>query len=227
MSCLQAADLFFESVNTLLSFVLFVCDKMARQPSTKFGRKERERRSEIGSSVRPARERPCRRRILPLSVKMFLFASSPSPITECLVGALDWSHHPKVVSSFGGTTRSRGGHGVRRSACMFRVVVPGDGGYHRSVDAGFSPGGGGSFSFADAGSSSREDEVIYALSSSVLAPKGRGSHSSTLSVLVPEGRGSRLLYAVGLGPVVCWVWVLVGFWWKRCYGSCRQGVCSE
>lgn len=108
-----------------------------------------------------------------------------------------------------------------------RVVVPGDGGYHRSVDAGFSPGGGGSFSFADAGSNSREDEVIYAPSSSVLAPKGRGSHSSTLSVLVPEGRGSRLLYAVGLGPVVCWVWVLVGFWWKRCYGSCRQGVCSE
>ena len=83
-----------------------------------------------------------------------------------------------------------------------RVVVPGDGGYHRSVDAGFSPGGGGSFSFADAGSNSREDEVIYAPSSSVLAPKGRGSHSSTLSVLVPEGRGSRLLYAVGLGPVV-------------------------
>ncbi|KAF3486372.1 hypothetical protein F2Q69_00055009 [Brassica cretica] len=54
-----------------------------------------------------------------------------------------------------------------------RVVVPGDGGYHKSVDAGFSPGGGGSFSFADAGSSSREGEVISAPSSPVLAPEGR------------------------------------------------------
>ncbi|KAH0864384.1 hypothetical protein HID58_081595, partial [Brassica napus] len=41
-----------------------------------------------------------------------------------------------------------------------RVVVPGDGGYHRSVVAGFSPGGGGSFSSVDAGSSSREGRVL-------------------------------------------------------------------
>lgn len=40
-----------------------------------------------------------------------------------------------------------------------RVVVSGDGGYHRSVVAGFSPGGGGSFSSADAGSSSREGSL--------------------------------------------------------------------
>ncbi|KAF3544522.1 hypothetical protein DY000_02009069 [Brassica cretica] len=40
-----------------------------------------------------------------------------------------------------------------------RVVIPGDGGYHRSVVAGFSPGGGGSFSSADAGSSSREGSL--------------------------------------------------------------------
>ncbi|KAH0878994.1 hypothetical protein HID58_066388, partial [Brassica napus] len=40
-----------------------------------------------------------------------------------------------------------------------RIVVPGDGGYHRSVVAGFSPGGGGSFSSADASSSSREGNL--------------------------------------------------------------------
>ena len=158
---------------------------------------------------------------------MFLFASSPSPFTECLVGALDWSHHPKVVSSVGGTTRSRGGHGVRRSACMFEW-------WFREMEATTDPSTPAFLREVEAPSASPTPvqvpgkmQVIYAPSSSVLAPKGRGSHSSTLSVLVPEGRGSRLLYAVGLGPVVCWVWVLVGFWWKRCYGSCRQGVCSE
>ncbi|KAF3485932.1 hypothetical protein F2Q69_00057923 [Brassica cretica] len=42
-------------------------------------------------------------------------------------------------------------------------------------------GGGGFFSFAVAGSSSREGEAFSATSSPVLAPEGRGSHSSTLS----------------------------------------------
>uniref|UniRef100_A0A0D2ZUR6 Uncharacterized protein n=1 Tax=Brassica oleracea var. oleracea TaxID=109376 RepID=A0A0D2ZUR6_BRAOL len=36
-------------------------------------REERERRSEIGSGVRPARERPCRRRILSPTVKEVSF----------------------------------------------------------------------------------------------------------------------------------------------------------
>ncbi|CAN6843971.1 unnamed protein product, partial [Brassica oleracea] len=30
-----------------------------------------------------------------LPSKGFFFASSPSPSTECLVGVLDWSHHPR------------------------------------------------------------------------------------------------------------------------------------
>ena len=49
-----------------------------------------------------------------------------------------------------------------------------------------SPGGGGFFSFAAAGSSSREGEAFSAPSSPVLAPEGKGSHSSTLSVLGPR-----------------------------------------
>ncbi|WZZ73636.1 hypothetical protein YC2023_085006 [Brassica napus] len=123
-----------------------------------------------------------------LPSKRFLFASSSSPITERLVGALDWSHPPKVAPAW------------REDALAWRpmcekiglhvqVVIPGDGGYHRSVDASFFPGGGGFLSFAAAGSSSREGEVFSAPSSPVLALEGRGSHSSTLSVLVPEGRG--------------------------------------
>ena len=71
-----------------------------------------------------------------LPSKRFLFASSSSPITERLVGALDWSHPPKVVPAW------------REDALAWRpmcekiglhvqVVIPGDGGYHRSVDASF------------------------------------------------------------------------------------------
>ncbi|KAJ4866469.1 Metallo-dependent phosphatase-like protein [Raphanus sativus] len=67
---------------------------------------------------------------------------------------------------------------------MFKGFFPGDGGYQSSVDAGFTPGGEGSFRFATAGSSSREGEATSAPFSSVLAPKGRGSFRSTLSVLV-------------------------------------------
>ncbi|KAF3485302.1 hypothetical protein F2Q69_00055543 [Brassica cretica] len=87
----------------------------------------------------------------------------------------------------GGKTRSRGGPWCGKIGLHVQVVIPGDGGYHRSVDASFFPGGGGFLSFAAAGSSSREGEVFSAPSSPVLALEGRGSHSSTLSVLVPEG----------------------------------------
>ena len=91
----------------------------------------------------------------------------------------------KGGSSLGGKTRSRGGPWREKIGLHAQVVIPGDGGYHRSVDAGFSPGGGGSLSFAAAGSSSREGEVFSAPPSPVLAPEGRNSHSSTLSVLEP------------------------------------------
>ncbi|CAN6861865.1 unnamed protein product, partial [Brassica oleracea] len=101
----------------------------------------------------------------------------------------------KGGSPLGGKTRSCGGPWREKIGLHVQVVIPGDGGYHRSVDAGFSPGGGDFLSFAAAGSSSREGEVFYAPSSPVLASEGRGSHSSTLSVL---------LYAVGFGPVVFW-----------------------
>ncbi|KAF2609963.1 hypothetical protein F2Q70_00008840 [Brassica cretica] len=84
-------------------------------------------------------------------------------------------------------TRSRGGPWREKIGLHVQVVIPGNGGYHRSGDAGFSPGGGGFLSFAAAGSSSREEEVFSAPSSPVLAPEGRGSHSSTMSVLIPEG----------------------------------------
>ncbi|CAG7864692.1 unnamed protein product, partial [Brassica rapa] len=65
-----------------------------------------------------------------------------------------------------------------------------------------SPGGGGFFSFAAAGSSSREGEAFSAPSSPVLAPEGRGSHSSTLSVLGPRS-------LLGLDWVKFAVWFLV------------------
>ena len=99
----------------------------------------------------------------------------------------------KSGSPLGGKTRSCGGPWREKIGLHVQVVIPGNGGYHRSGDAGFSPGGGGFLSFAAAGSSSREGEVFSAPSSPVLAPEGRGSHSSTLSVLVPEGRGSLAL----------------------------------
>ncbi|KAF2611688.1 hypothetical protein F2Q70_00008829 [Brassica cretica] len=142
-------------------------------------------RSEIGSGVRTARERPCRRRNLFPTVKevSFCFFFVASHRTLCLSSGLESSSNGD--SLLGGKTRSRGGSWREKIGLQVQVVIPGDGGYHRSVDAGFSPGGGGSLSFAAAGSSSREGEVFSAPSSPVLAPEGRSSHSSTLSVLEP------------------------------------------
>ncbi|KAH0876537.1 hypothetical protein HID58_063931 [Brassica napus] len=79
---------------------------------------------------------------------------------------------PSPWFPLGGKTRSRGGPWREKIGLHVQVVIPGDGGYHRSVDAGFSPGGGGFLSFAVAGSSSREGEVFSAPSSPVLAPEG-------------------------------------------------------
>ena len=111
---------------------------------------------------------------------------SPNALSELWIGAILQRWFP-----LGGKTRSRGGPWREKIGLYVQVVIPGDGCYHRSVDAGFSSGGGGFLSFAAAGSSSREGEVFSAPSSPVLAPEGRGSHRSTLSVLVPEGRGSH------------------------------------
>ncbi|CAN6910572.1 unnamed protein product, partial [Brassica oleracea] len=86
-------------------------------------------------------------------------------------------------SSLGGKTRSRGSSWREKIGLHVQVVIPGDGGYHRSVDPGFSPGGGGSLSFAAGGSSSQKGEVFSAPSSFSLLRLRRGSHSSTLSVL--------------------------------------------
>ncbi|KAG5378705.1 hypothetical protein IGI04_026547 [Brassica rapa subsp. trilocularis] len=86
-------------------------------------------------------------------------------------------------SSLGGKTRSRGGSWREKIGLHVQVVIPGDEGYHRSVNAGFSPGGGSSLSFTAAGSSSREGEVFSAPSLPVLTPEGRGSHSSTLMIV--------------------------------------------
>lgn len=83
---------------------------------------------------------------------------------------------------FGGKTHPDVIYGVR---AWFVCLVPGEGGYRRSFDAGFSPGGEGSITFTDAGLSSREGEAFYAPSSSVLAPKNRGLYSSTLSAWLP------------------------------------------
>ncbi|KAH0939296.1 hypothetical protein HID58_006757 [Brassica napus] len=102
----------------------------------------------------------------------FLFASSSSSLTDRFVGALDWNHPSAVVSLRGGKTRSRGGSRREKRGLHVSVVILGDGGYHRSVDAGCSPGGGGFLSFAAAGSSSREGEAFFAPFSPVLAPEG-------------------------------------------------------
>ncbi|KAF3545637.1 hypothetical protein DY000_02001573 [Brassica cretica] len=147
--------------------------------------RERERIYEIESGVRPARERPCRRRKLSPTVKevSFCFFFVACHRTSCLSSGLEPSSNSG--SLLGGKTRSRGGSWREKIGLHVQVVIPGDGGYHRSVDTGFSPGGGGSRSFAAAGSSSWEGEIFSAPASLVLAPEGRGSHSSMLSVLEP------------------------------------------
>ncbi|KAH0929991.1 hypothetical protein HID58_015718 [Brassica napus] len=136
---------------------------------------ERERREKrdlrFFSGVRPARERLCRRRNLsPLFKEVsFGFFFVASHRTLCLSSGLEPSSNGG--SSRGGKTRSRGGSRREKIGLHVSVVIPGDGGYHRSVDAGFSPGGGGSFSFAAAGSSSRKGKAFSALFSPVLAPE--------------------------------------------------------
>ncbi|KAL0804772.1 hypothetical protein Bca101_097262 [Brassica carinata] len=147
--------------------------------------RERERRSEIESGVRSARERPCRRRKLSLTIKegSFCFFFVACHRTPCLSSGLEPSSNGG--SLLGGKTRSRGGSWREKIGLHVQVVILGDGDYHRSVDAGFSPGGGGSRSFAAGGSSSWEGEIFSAPASPVLALEGRSSHSSTLSVLKP------------------------------------------
>ncbi|KAF3603565.1 hypothetical protein F2Q69_00032703 [Brassica cretica] len=120
-----------------------------------------ERRSEIGSGVRTARERSCRRRNLSPTVKevYFCFFFVASHRTPCLNSGLEPSSNGG--SSLGGKTRSRGSSWREKIGLHVQVVIPGDGGYHRSVDPGFSPGGGDSLSFAAGGSSSRKGEFGF------------------------------------------------------------------
>uniref|UniRef100_M4DEG2 Uncharacterized protein n=1 Tax=Brassica campestris TaxID=3711 RepID=M4DEG2_BRACM len=80
----------------------------------------------------------------------FFIASHRTP---CLSSGLEPSSNGG--SSLGGQTRLRGGSWREKIGLHVQVVIPGDGGYHRFVNAGFSPGGGGSLSFAAAGSSFR------------------------------------------------------------------------
>ncbi|KAH0914875.1 hypothetical protein HID58_029321 [Brassica napus] len=55
---------------------------------------------------------------------------------------------------------------------MFKLMVPGDGGYSSFVVAGFLPGGRGFLRSVDAGSSSREVEASLAPSSSASVSEG-------------------------------------------------------
>ncbi|KAH0893992.1 hypothetical protein HID58_056421, partial [Brassica napus] len=128
-------------------------------------------RSDIESGVRPARERLCRRRKLFPTVKelSFCFFFVACHRTPCLSSGLEPSSNGG--SSLGGKTRSRGGSWHEKIGLHVQVVIPGDEGYHRSVDAGFSLGGRGSRSFAAAGSSSREGDIFFTPSSPVLAPE--------------------------------------------------------
>ncbi|KAF3514121.1 hypothetical protein F2Q69_00008996 [Brassica cretica] len=103
-------------------------------------RKRERKREDFLSGVRPARERPCRRRNPYSFSKRFLFASSSSRLTDRFVGALDWNHPLTVVSSRGGKTRLRGGSQREKRGLHVSVVILGDGGYHRSVDAGLFSG---------------------------------------------------------------------------------------
>uniref|UniRef100_A0A0D3BWV9 DUF7876 domain-containing protein n=1 Tax=Brassica oleracea var. oleracea TaxID=109376 RepID=A0A0D3BWV9_BRAOL len=58
------------------------------------------------------------------------------------------------------------------SSCMFKLMVPGDGGYPSFVVAGFLPGGRGFLRSVDAGSSSREAEARLAPPSSASVSEG-------------------------------------------------------
>ena len=100
--------------------------------------RERERKSDRveGSDVRPARERACRRRNQ-LSFSFLGPAVVLSPSSSVTALSELWLITTRGVSVPGVKTRLFGVVGVVRTF-VGRVLFPGDGGFHRSVAAGFS-----------------------------------------------------------------------------------------
>lgn len=101
-----------------------------------------ERESGSRSSVRPARERPCRRwslfsfRLVGYMCFTFdILQRSPCPNSGPATTVTGDSVR-------GATTRRLGGGGCRWSGLHVKDLVPGDGSFHRSVVVGFFPGGG-------------------------------------------------------------------------------------
>ena len=102
-------------------------------------REKREKREKVdlsvGFDVRPARERACRRRsLLSFSINCPVFVSSPSPPASAL--SKFWPTTTRGVSVLGVNTRLLGGYGVVKTLVVW-VLIPGDGGFHSSVAAGF------------------------------------------------------------------------------------------
>ncbi|KAF3546940.1 hypothetical protein DY000_02008062 [Brassica cretica] len=89
----------------------------------------------VGFSVRPARERACRRRSsLPFSINCPAFVSSPSPPAFALSKL--WPTTTRGDSVLGVKTRLLGGYGVVKTLVVW-VLISGDGGFHSFVAAGF------------------------------------------------------------------------------------------
>ena len=116
----------------------------------------------LGSGVRPARERPCRRRSLSFSFLFvsFCFICAVPPRLLCLSFGAATNRHRWLGGWSKGAIDGR--LRVRWSGLHVQVLAPGDGGYPRSVVVGFFSEGGGLLRSTVADFSFREGETHLA-----------------------------------------------------------------
>ena len=166
----------------------------------------------LGSGVRPARERLCRRRspsFFFLFVS-FCFICAVPPRSFCLSSGAATNRHWWL----GGWSnevidwRLR----VTWSGLHVQVLAPGDGGYSRSVVVGFFSGGGGLLRSTVADSSSGKGRLTQLRLRRLLVTESGGSQSSALPSLVSLVCFGFFLLVRFLGCV-------------GCYACFRGGVC--
>ncbi|KAJ4869179.1 Protein kinase domain-containing protein [Raphanus sativus] len=138
-------------------------------------------RSEFRFNVRPARERPCRRRDLLFYRKRrflcFFFAISHR--TPCLNFGVESLFYGGFV--FGEKTLSCEDSWRKKNGPHDKLSIPGDGGYRRSIDAGFSSGGGCFLALPPPVRVPGLGKLTQLCLCRLLAPEDRDSHSSALS----------------------------------------------
>ncbi|KAF3501993.1 hypothetical protein F2Q69_00045175 [Brassica cretica] len=123
----------------LFSFLVGLFKNKKNRYKIRKVREKREKREKIdlsvGFGVRPACERACRRRSpLSFSINCPAFVSSPSLPASALSKL--WPTTNRGVSVLGVKTRLLRGYDVVKMLVVW-VLIPGDGGFHSSVAAGF------------------------------------------------------------------------------------------